>query len=105
MPKKKKQTNHSLMFCLSSTLLLAGIAISIYRSDVDGSQKAITGILTNEASLTAWWSTFGLVITIRRGSLNAAWIWLVNEPGVKRPAKKILISLNLRPIIYSYQSL
>jgi hypothetical protein len=34
-------------------LLLAGIAISIYRSDVDGSQKAITGILTNEASLTA----------------------------------------------------
>jgi hypothetical protein len=27
-----------------------------------------------------------LVIIIRRGSLNAAWIWLVNEPGVKRPA-------------------
>ncbi len=42
--------------------------------------------MTNEASLTAWWSTFGLVIIIRRGSLNAAWIWFVNEPGVKRPA-------------------
>jgi hypothetical protein len=67
-------------------LLLHGIAISMYRSDVDGSQKAITGILTNEASLTAWWSTLGLVIIIRRGSLNAAWIWLVKDPGVKRPA-------------------
>ena len=69
-----------------STLLLHGIAISMYRSGVDGSQKEITGILTNEASLTAWWSTCGLVMTIRRGSLNAAWIWFVNEPGVKRPA-------------------
>ena len=69
-------------------MLLHGIAISIYRSDVDGSQKAITGILTNEASLTAWWSTFGFVTITRRGSLNAAWIWFVNEPGVKRPAKK-----------------
>ena len=73
---------------LSFTLLLHGIAMSMCRSDVDGSQKAITGILTNEASVTAWWSRLGLVRMIRRGSLKAAWIWLVNEPGVKRPARQ-----------------
>ncbi len=61
--------------------------------------------MTNEASLTAWWSTLGLVIIIRRGSLNAAWIWLVNEPGVKRPAKKLNLSINfsLYVLFSSYQ--
>ncbi len=63
----------------------------------------MTGILTNEASLTAWWSRFGFVITIRRGSLNAAWIWFVNEPGVKRPAKKAKSWVIFTYIYFSYQ--
>jgi len=48
--------------------------------------KAIIGILTYDASVIAWWSATGSVMITRRGSLNARWIWLVNEPGVKRPA-------------------
>ena len=33
-----------------------------------------------------WWSIRGSHTTRRRGSRKAAWIWLVNVPGVKRPA-------------------
>lgn len=33
-----------------------------------------------------WLSVRGSHTTSKRGSLKAAWIWLVNVPGVKRPA-------------------
>lgn len=33
-----------------------------------------------------WWSVCGSHTTRSRGSLKAAWIWLVKVPGVKRPA-------------------
>ena len=36
--------------------------------------------------MRGWWSALGSVITRSRGSLKAAWIWLVKVPGVKRPA-------------------
>ena len=33
-----------------------------------------------------WWSVRGSDTTNSRGSLNAAWIWLVKVPGVNLPA-------------------
>ena len=36
--------------------------------------------------MRGWWSALGSVTTRSLGSLNAAWIWLVKVPGVKRPA-------------------
>ncbi len=62
------------------------MAISMNLNGLSELTKPITGMLTYEASVIGWWSAIGSVIMIKRGSLNACWIWLVNEPGVKRPA-------------------
>ena len=39
--------------------------------------------------IITWWSVRGSHTTSRRGSLKAAWIWLVNVPGVNRPATAV----------------
>lgn len=49
----ERQRVFSVRRAVVRTLLLHGIAISMKRSDDDGSQKAMTGMLTNEASSTA----------------------------------------------------
>lgn len=68
-------------------LLLVGMAQSTYERGESVSQRAMTGMLTYEASRMAWWSTRGSVTMIRRGSLKErAVIELVKAPGTKRPA-------------------
>src|SRR5258708_35240473 len=67
-------------------LLLVGMATSTNFRGASVSQKAMTGMLTYEASRTAWWSKRGSVKTMTRGSLNGRGVWLGKEPGVKRPA-------------------
>merc|ERR1719317_1699580 len=67
-------------------LLLQGMAMSTCLRGESVLQKAMTGMLTYDASVTGWWSIRGSVTTSRRGSRKAAWIWLVKVPGVKRPA-------------------
>ncbi len=62
------------------------MAISTYLNGLSEVTKAMTGMLTYDASVIGWWSAIGSKTMIRRGSLNANWIWFVNEPGVKRPA-------------------
>lgn len=56
------------MECLD--LLLVGMATSTNLSGESVSQRAMTGMLTYEASRMAWWSTRGSVTTMRRGSLK-----------------------------------
>jgi hypothetical protein len=51
-------------------LLLVGMATSTYSVGESVSQRAMTGMLTYEASLMAWASVRGSVTMIRRGSLN-----------------------------------
>lgn len=77
------------MVCDSLTLLLQGIQMSTYPSGESVLHKAMVGMLTYEASVSGWWSARGSVTSRRRGSLKAAWIWLVNVPGVKRPWKVV----------------
>lgn len=55
------------------TLLLHGIAISTNRRGESVLQKAITGMLTYEASVIGWWSQAGSVTTNKRGSRKAAY--------------------------------
>jgi len=62
------------------------MATSTWWSGESESQNAMTGRLTYDASLTAWESVRGSVMTRMRGSLNCLVIWLVNVPGVNRPA-------------------
>jgi hypothetical protein len=45
-------------------------------------QRAIVGMLTYEASTTAWWSLFGSATTKSLGSWNFLVIWLVRVPGI-----------------------
>ena len=63
-------------------MLLAGMAMSTWRSGESESQKAMTGMLTKEASRMGWWSMRGSVTISRRGSLNCLVIWFVKVPGV-----------------------
>ena len=58
------------------------MATSTWRSGESESQKAMTGMLTYEASRMGWWSVRGSVTMSRRGSLNCFVIWLVKVPGV-----------------------
>ena len=55
-------------------------------------------------SKPTWWSVRGSETTRRRGSLKAAWIWLVNVPGVKRPAMGLapVLLANFRIARYIY---
>lgn len=71
------------------TLLLQGIAMSTYLKGESVLHRAMVGILTYDASVNGWWSARGSVTIKSRGSLKAAWIWLVNVPGVNRPWKVV----------------
>lgn len=53
------------------TLLLHGIAMSTYLNGVSALHKAITGMLTYEASVIGWWSVAGSVTTRSLGSRKA----------------------------------
>lgn len=78
---------HMYSDCL--TLLLQGIAMSTYLKGESVLHRAIVGMLTYDASVNGWWSARGSVTIKSRGSLKAAWIWLVNVPGVNRPWKVV----------------
>lgn len=49
--------------------------------------------LTQDASVRGWWSV-GSGVSDHRGlgSRKAAWIWLVNVPGVERPATEVALA-------------
>ena len=53
---------------------------------LDAGGPAMTGTFTYEDSRTGWESVRGSVMMSRRGSRNCFVIWLVNVPGVNRPA-------------------
>jgi len=76
--------------------LFAGIATSMYLRGESVSQKAIVGMLAYAASAIDWWSVRGSVSSSRRGSRYLDVIWLVNVPGVKRPA------IGVAPVYWQY---
>ena len=63
-------------------LLLVGMTISTYWSGEPVLHRAIVGMLTYEASTTAWESCLGSVTIRSLGSLNFLVFWLVRVPGV-----------------------
>lgn len=85
------------------TLLLQGIAMSTYLNGESVLQRAMVGMLTYDASVSGWWSARGSVTIKSRGSLKAAWIWLVNVPGVNRPWKVVapVAAANFRTALYN----
>ena len=64
------------------TLLLHGITISTNSNGASVLHKAIVGILTYEASTTAWWSFLGSATIRSLGSWNFLVNWLVRVPGI-----------------------
>lgn len=69
---------------LCGALLLHGMAMSTNLKGESVLHRAITGMLTYEASVIGWWSENGSVTIRRRGSRKAAWIWLVNAPKQRK---------------------
>lgn len=90
------------MYTDGLTLLLQGIAMSTYLKGESVLHRAMVGMLTYDASVNGWWSARGSVTIKSRGSLKAAWIWLVNVPGVNRPWKVVapVAAANFRTALY-----
>jgi hypothetical protein len=59
-----------------------GITISTYSSGASVLQRAMVGILTYEASITACLSNLGSVTIKTLGYWNFLVIWLVSVPGI-----------------------
>merc|ERR1719284_1310013 len=101
VPRRRRTSRASIQYRRPielRALLLAGIATSTNRRGESVSQKAMTGMFTYDASRIGWWSVRGSVRISKRGSMNFFWIWLVKQPGVKRPA------MYWAPVYWAYLS-
>ena len=78
-------------------LLLVGITISTNLSGESVLQRAIHGIFTYEASITACESCLGSVTIKSLGSLNFLVFWFVNVPGVH-----LLVDVEIALVYYAY---